>query len=121
MSRKRHFFDKCVERVISRKFLAWVVATTLLLISAFTKFLILKSEDWVIITAIYIGGQAVVDIFTAIKGNKSSTITNVLQNVSPNTNKNNNSENKTVKEIKKDPSQEKDTSKDRPTSFGGTK
>ena len=47
--------DALVEKMISRKFLVWLTATGMLATSNVT------SEDWVMISAIYIGGQAVID------------------------------------------------------------
>jgi len=64
--RVKHAFDKMVEKFISRKFLVWLSATG---IFAFTTHL--KSGDWVIISAIYIGGQTVIDAVKAMKGNSS--------------------------------------------------
>ena len=60
----KHAFDKFVEKIISRKFLVWLSATV---IFAFTTHL--KSGDWVVISAIYIGGQTVIDAVKAMKGN----------------------------------------------------
>lgn len=48
--------DRCMEKVISRKFLAWITATGLL---AFTSNL--DADNWIIVTSIYIGGQTVID------------------------------------------------------------
>jgi hypothetical protein len=45
-----------MEKVISRKFLAWITATGLL---AFTSNL--DADNWIIVTSIYIGGQTVID------------------------------------------------------------
>lgn len=73
------FFDKFVAKFISRKFLVWIFATTMMLIGVFTKFAILKSEDWVVISAIYIGGQTCLDIALAFKG-KTSTVGSFIQN-----------------------------------------
>ena len=55
MARVKAFFDKHVERFISRKFLAWGTATWLCLGERVT------SEDWVAVTLAYIGTQALVD------------------------------------------------------------
>tara|TARA_R110002060_G_scaffold18962_5_gene25971 strand:- start:2079 stop:2279 length:201 start_codon:yes stop_codon:yes gene_type:complete len=49
------FFDRHVERFISRKFLAWVTATYLCLDG------VVDSDDWVAVTLAYIGTQALVD------------------------------------------------------------
>ena len=54
--------DKLVEKVISRKFLVWLTATGLMVTSG------LESGDWVIISALYIGGQTVIDAIAKLKG-----------------------------------------------------
>lgn len=59
----RHGLDKFLEKVISRKLLVWLTATGLLAFSD------LQSSDWVLISAIYIGGQSVVDIVSKLKSN----------------------------------------------------
>ena len=56
MARVKAFADKYVERFISRKFLAWGVATYLCLQQTVT------SSDWVAVTLAYIGSQALVDL-----------------------------------------------------------
>ena len=61
MARVKAFFDKHVERFISRKFLAWGTATYLVGIGSVT------SEDWVAVTLAYIGSQALVDLATQWK------------------------------------------------------
>ena len=48
--------------MISRKFLVWLTATGLLVFSN------LASSDWVVISAIYIGGQTVIDGIAKLKG-----------------------------------------------------
>ena len=53
---KEAIIDRLSERLISRKFLAWITATLLL---AFTSNL--DADNWVIVTSIYIGGQTVID------------------------------------------------------------
>ena len=53
--------DRLVEKMISRKFLVWLTATGLLAFSD------LASSDWVIISAIYIGGQTVIDGIAKLK------------------------------------------------------
>lgn len=57
----RHGLDRFLEKVISRKLLVWLTATGLLAFSD------LESSDWVLISAIYIGGQSVVDIVAKLK------------------------------------------------------
>ena len=56
MARVKAFFDKHVERFISRKFLAWGTATGLCMYGTVT------SSDWVAVTLAYIGSQALVDL-----------------------------------------------------------
>ena len=56
MARVRAFLDKYVEKFISRKFLAWVVATYLIATGALT------SDNWVAVTLTYIGSEALVDL-----------------------------------------------------------
>jgi len=58
----RHIVDKGLEKLVSRKLLAWATATGLLM------FADLASSDWVIITCVYIGGQTVVDTVVKLKG-----------------------------------------------------
>tara|TARA_R110000803_G_scaffold49301_1_gene102479 strand:- start:300 stop:488 length:189 start_codon:yes stop_codon:yes gene_type:complete len=58
----RHIIDRGLSKLVSRKLLAWVTATGLLLFSD------LASSDWVIITAVYIGGQTVIDAVAKLKG-----------------------------------------------------
>ena len=54
--------DRLVEKLIPRKFMVWLTATGLLTFSD------LASGDWVMISAIYIGGEAVIDGITRMKG-----------------------------------------------------
>lgn len=60
----RHVIDRALNKLISRKLMAWGTATGLLL------FADLASGDWVIITCVYIGGQTVVDTVARLKGYK---------------------------------------------------
>jgi len=60
----RHILDKGLEKIVSRKLLAWATATGLLM------FADLASSDWVIITCVYIGGQTVVDTVARLRGVK---------------------------------------------------
>lgn len=60
----KSIFDAHLERFVSRKFLAWAVATGL----AFSDHL--TSEDWVAVTMAYIGTQALVDAATSWKHGK---------------------------------------------------
>ena len=54
--------DRLVEKAISRKFMVWLTATGLLAFSD------LASGDWGMISAIYIGGQAIIDGIARMKG-----------------------------------------------------
>jgi hypothetical protein len=60
----KHILDRSLEKLVSRKLLAWATATGLLLFADLT------SADWVIITCVYIGGQTVVDTVARLKGVK---------------------------------------------------
>lgn len=60
----RHILDKGLQKLVSRKLMAWMTATGLLL------FADLASGDWVIITTVYIGGQTVIDAVAKLKGYK---------------------------------------------------
>jgi|TARA_Y100000310_G_scaffold275712_1_gene292396 hypothetical protein len=55
------FADRYVEKFISRKFLAWCVATALALYG------VLESEHWVWVTVSYLGTQAAIDAVVALK------------------------------------------------------
>ena len=61
MAKVRAWLDKHLERFISRKFLAWGTATYLVSINSLT------SEDWVAVTLVYIGSEALVDLATRWK------------------------------------------------------
>tara|TARA_R100000152_G_C6781371_1_gene215732 strand:+ start:5261 stop:5473 length:213 start_codon:yes stop_codon:yes gene_type:complete len=56
MARVKAFLDKYVEKFISRKFLAWGVATYLIATGSLT------SDNWVAVTLTYIGSEALVDL-----------------------------------------------------------
>jgi len=62
MSYTKAKLDRLVEKMISRKFMVWLTATGLLAFSDLT------SGDWVMISAIYIGGQTVIDGIAKMKG-----------------------------------------------------
>ena len=53
--------DGLVEKAISRKFLVWLTATAMVLTSN------LESSDWIVISGIYIGGQAAIDGIAKLK------------------------------------------------------
>jgi|TARA_R100000479_G_scaffold140772_1_gene76677 hypothetical protein len=60
----RNAIDKGLSKIVSRKLLVWTTATAL----AATGFL--TSGDWVILSAIYIGSQGVIDSIVRLKGGK---------------------------------------------------
>jgi hypothetical protein len=62
---RQEIVDKYVNKFVSRKLLAFVIAT----IALFTSDLI--SGDWVIIATVYIGAQAATDIVKDIYKSKS--------------------------------------------------
>ncbi len=53
--------DKALEKMISRKLLVWAMATILLFTSN------LESEHWLYLSALYIGGQSVIDAIVKFK------------------------------------------------------
>lgn len=53
--------DKLLEKVISRKLLVWGTATALLFTSN------LESEHWLYLSALYIGGQSIIDAIVKFK------------------------------------------------------
>ena len=61
MTRIKAVADKYTEKFISRKFLAWITATSLCGIGMVT------SGDWVAVTLAYIGSQALVDLAVQLK------------------------------------------------------
>lgn len=57
MSKKiKHALDKALDKVVSRKLLAWATACALLFAGS------LDSEQWGMVTIVYIGSQAATDI-----------------------------------------------------------
>ena len=62
----RAFADRYLERFVSRKFLAWITATVLCVIGVVT------STDWVAVTLVYVGSQALVDLAVQWKHGKSA-------------------------------------------------
>lgn len=54
--------DTWLGKVTSRKLMVWVAATALM------GFSIIESADWVMISALYIGGQSVIDAIAKMKG-----------------------------------------------------
>ena len=62
MSMLKGALDKGLEKVVSRKLLVWATATGLAVMGFLT------SADWVMISALYIGGQSVIDAIVKLKG-----------------------------------------------------
>jgi hypothetical protein len=56
MEKIKALLDRMTEKVISRKFLAWVTATVL------ASYNHIDSGDWVAVTVMYIGSEALVDL-----------------------------------------------------------
>ena len=62
MAQTKAFVDTWLEKLTSRKLMVWTTATALTLAGHVT------SEDWVIISAIYIGGQTIIDGIARLRG-----------------------------------------------------
>tara|TARA_Y100001963_G_scaffold134681_1_gene195544 strand:+ start:808 stop:1008 length:201 start_codon:yes stop_codon:yes gene_type:complete len=62
MAQTKAFVDTWLEKLTSRKLMVWATATALALSGQVT------SEDWVIISAIYIGGQTIIDGIARLRG-----------------------------------------------------
>jgi len=58
----RGTLDRVVERFTSRKLLVWVVASGLMIVGT------LESGDWVIVSALYLGGQSIIDAVSRLRG-----------------------------------------------------
>lgn len=56
--------DKGLSKLVSRKLLVWASATALMAAGS------IDSSDWVILSALYIGGQSVIDAVVRLKGSK---------------------------------------------------
>ena len=54
--------DTWLAKVTSRKLMVWVTATTLM------GFGMIESADWIMISALYLGGQSVIDAVAKMKG-----------------------------------------------------
>jgi len=54
--------DRVLEKAVSRKLLVWGTATALMFTSH------IESGDWLILSALYIGGQSVIDAIVKLKG-----------------------------------------------------
>ena len=62
MAKAQAFIDGWLAKLTSRKLMVWVTATALTFTGHVT------SDDWVIISAIYIGGQTIIDGIARLKG-----------------------------------------------------
>ena len=62
VARAQGLVDTWLSKLTSRKLMVWGVATYLAMSGQ------LASEDWVIISAIYIGGQTVLDGIAKLRG-----------------------------------------------------
>tara|TARA_R110000851_G_scaffold177836_1_gene324725 strand:- start:406 stop:606 length:201 start_codon:yes stop_codon:yes gene_type:complete len=58
----RGTIDRVLEKAVSRKLLVWGTATALMFNAT------IDSGDWLILSAIYIGGQSVIDAIVKLKG-----------------------------------------------------
>ena len=65
MAQTKAFVDTWLEKLTSRKLMVWATATGLTLAGHVT------SEDWVIISAIYIGGQTIIDGIARLRGHNA--------------------------------------------------
>ena len=65
MAVTKAFVDTWLEKLTSRKLMVWATATGLTLAGHVT------SEDWVIISAIYIGGQTIIDGIARLRGHNA--------------------------------------------------
>ena len=62
MIKAQAFIDTWLAKLTSRKLMVWLTATAL----TFTGHV--SSEDWVIVSAIYIGGQTIIDGIARLRG-----------------------------------------------------
>lgn len=62
MPQSKAFIDRWLSKLTSRKLLVWGTATALTAVGFVT------SGDWVLISAIYIGGQTVIDSIAKLRG-----------------------------------------------------
>ena len=62
MVQTKAFVDTWLSKLTSRKLMVWATATGLTFMGHVT------SEDWVIISAIYIGGQTIIDGIARLRG-----------------------------------------------------
>tara|TARA_R110002124_G_scaffold58481_26_gene162913 strand:+ start:6891 stop:7088 length:198 start_codon:yes stop_codon:yes gene_type:complete len=65
MAQTKAFLDTWLSKLTSRKLMVWITATGLTCVGHVT------SEDWVIISAIYIGGQTIIDGIASLRGHNA--------------------------------------------------
>ena len=65
MVQTKAFVDTLLSKLTSRKLMVWATATGLTFMGHVT------SEDWVIISAIYIGGQTIIDGIARLRGHNA--------------------------------------------------
>ena len=65
MEQTKAFIDTWLSKLTSRKLMVWATATSLTFTGHVT------SEDWVIISAIYIGGQTIIDGIARLRGHNA--------------------------------------------------
>ena len=64
MQMVKAWIDRNMEKLISKKMTAWVVSTVLLCTGE------LNQDNWLSITAVYLGTQGVIDALATLKGTK---------------------------------------------------
>ncbi len=62
MAQTKAFVDTWLAKLTSRKLMVWLTATALTFAGHVT------SDDWVVISAIYIGGQTIIDGIARLRG-----------------------------------------------------
>ena len=62
MAQTKAFVDTWLEKLTSRKLMVWLTATGLTFAGHVT------SDDWVVISAIYIGDQTIIDGIARLRG-----------------------------------------------------
>ena len=67
MEDEKGFLDKAQEKVVSRKFIVFILATVLLFLGK------VDAEQWVWLGGIYIGTQAVIDATLSYMSKKAKT------------------------------------------------
>ncbi|MGB0896873.1 MAG: hypothetical protein ACPGRW_06095 [Flavobacteriaceae bacterium] len=68
MPKIKQITDRLLSKIISRKLLVFIISTVLVVIQK------VDGQDWVMIAAIYIGSQAVIDAVTKYKNGGSISV-----------------------------------------------